>query len=298
MSTIRNALSFDIEDYFQVSAFNGAVDRADWEHLERRVDFNTRRLLDLLAEHDTRATFYVLGWVAEREPALVRAIDAAGHEVACHGYSHKLIYTQSREEFAEETHRARAVLEDVVQKPVTSYRAASYSITDASLWALDTLHAQGFETDSSIFPIRHDRYGLRGGPLDPHYLDLPGGGRLLEFPLTTVSVAGLRLPASGGGYFRLYPYRLTRELARRVNAENRPLMFYLHPWELDPDQPRITVSAVTRFRHYNNIDRCEARLRRLLGDFSFTTVSDCLAATYPNRSALSSHAYHTLPATA
>jgi len=286
-----NALTFDIEDYFQVSAFNGVIDRADWESLERRVDYNTRRLLAVLEETDTRATFYILGWVAEREPQLLQTIADAGHEIACHGYSHKLIYTQSPEEFAEETRRAKASLEDAVGRPVTSYRAASYSITDASLWALDILFEQGFQTDSSIFPIRHDRYGLRGGPNDPHYLQLPAGGRILEFPLTTTPVAGVGLPASGGGYFRLYPYWLSRLLARRVNAAGRPLMFYLHPWELDPDQPQITVGAFTRFRHYNNLQRCETRLRNLIADFNFTTVSDCLAQRYGDLSQLPCHAY-------
>jgi polysaccharide deacetylase family protein (PEP-CTERM system associated) len=283
-----NALSFDIEDYFQVSAFNGAIDRADWETMERRVEYNTQKLLSLLNETGTKATFYILGWVAERE----QAIDAAGHEIACHGYSHKLIYTQSREEFAEETQRAKAVLEDIVGRPVTSYRAASYSITDASLWALDILFEQGFQTDSSIFPIRHDRYGLRGGPHDPHYLELAGGGKLLEFPLTTAPVGGLQVPASGGGYFRLYPYWLSRLLARRVCDAGRPLMFYLHPWEIDPDQPAVTVNAFTRFRHYNNLEKSASRLSRLLKDFSFTTVGNCLATHYEDLSALPVHSYH------
>lgn len=286
-----NALTFDIEDYFQVSAFNDAIDRADWDSRERRVVGNTQNLLEVLDAAGVHATFYILGWVAEREPDLVRAIAAGGHEVACHGYSHKLIYTQSPAEFAEETRRARAVLEEVAQVPVTSYRAASYSITQESLWALDILAEAGFTTDSSIFPIRHDRYGLQGGPLEPHYLELPGGGHLLEFPLSTLRVAGVNVPASGGGYFRLYPYALSRLLARRIVAQGRPLMFYLHPWEIDPEQPRIDVGAFTRFRHYNNLERCRERLIALLKDFEFGTVSTALASHYGDLSALPTHSY-------
>jgi len=275
-----NALSFDVEDYFQVSAFNAAIDREDWDGRSLRVGDNTRVLLDVLAQHDVKATFYTLGWVAERVPEVVQQIAAAGHEVACHGYSHKLIYTQAPEDFRAETARARAVLEDLVQQPVTSYRAASYSITPESLWALDILFEEGFTTDSSIFPIRHDRYGLMGGPLQPHYLDLPNGGRLLEFPISTLRTMGLSLPVSGGGYFRLYPYWLSRHLARRVNAEGRPFMFYLHPWEVDPEQPRIDVNALTRFRHYNNLSKCLPRLTRLLQDFRFGTVDAAIRSSY------------------
>jgi len=291
MSSPLNALSFDVEDYFQVSAFSGAIDRDDWDGHALRVGDNTRVLLDLLAEHDVRATFYTLGWVAERAPEVVKQIAAAGHEVACHGYSHKLIYTQTPDEFRDETVRAKAVLEDLVQVPVTSYRAASYSITPQSLWALDILFEAGFTTDSSIFPIRHDRYGLLGGPLQPHYLDLPGGGRLLEFPISTLRTLGLSLPVSGGGYFRLYPYWLSRHLARRVNAEGRPFMFYLHPWEVDPEQPRIQVNALTRFRHYNNLHKCHERLDRLLSEFRFGTLSQSIGATYGEKPQLPCHAY-------
>jgi polysaccharide deacetylase family protein (PEP-CTERM system associated) len=298
MTDLLNALSFDVEDYFQVSAFNGAISRNAWDEHPLRVAKNTRVLLDLLAEHGVKATFYTLGWVAEREPEMVKAIAAAGHEVACHGYSHKLVYDQTPEEFAEETRRSKSVLEDLSQAPVTSYRAASYSITRASLWALDVLCEQGFTTDSSIFPIRHDRYGLVGGPLQPHYLELPGGGRILEFPISTLRVAGVNLPVSGGGYFRLYPYGVSRYLARQVNAQNRPFVFYLHPWEVDPDQPRVDVNALTRFRHYNNLAKCHQRLDRLLRDFRFGTVSAAIAAHYGRNANLPVHAYPPVHATA
>lgn len=291
MSGPLNALSFDVEDYFQVSAFNDAIERSEWRRHRLRVDRNTRVLLDLLAKYGVKATFYTLGWIAEREPQLVKDIAAAGHEVASHGYSHQLIYNQTREEFVEETRRSKAVLEDLAQKPVVSYRAASYSITRESLWALDVLHEQGFTLDSSIFPIRHDRYGLRGGPLEPHYVVLRSGGRLMEFPISTVQWMGLSVPVSGGGYFRLYPYSLSRLLARRVNQEGRPFVFYLHPWEVDPEQPRVKVDALTHFRHYNNLDRCCERLERLLNDFRFGTVSDAIAAYYGQQPDLPVHCY-------
>jgi polysaccharide deacetylase family protein (PEP-CTERM system associated) len=287
---IRNALSFDVEDYFQVSALAEVVDRGSWEDRERRVTPNTRALLDLLDEAGTRATFYILGWVADREPGLVKAIAGRGHEIASHGYSHQLIYDQDPSTFREETRRSRGVLEDLVQRPVTSYRAASYSITADSLWALDVLYEEGFRTDSSIFPIRHDRYGLTGGPLTPHYLQLPCGGRLLEFPISTLKRLGMHLPVSGGGYFRLYPYGMSRALARRVNAEGRPFVFYLHPWELDPDQPKERPGWLSRFRHYNNLDKTRARLRRLLREFQFTSVRDCIAGHYADNE-LPIHSY-------
>ncbi len=291
MSSVLNALSFDVEDFFQVSAFNHVIDRSSWETQPRRVGDNTRVLLDLLATSGVKATFYVLGWVAERDPNLVKGIARAGHEIASHGYSHKLIYSQSRDEFAEETRRSKAILEDLAQVRVTSYRAASYSIRRESLWALDVLHEEGFTTDSSIFPIRHDRYGLIGGPLQPYYIDLPGGGRILEYPISTLQRAGLNLPVSGGGYFRLYPYALSRCLARQVNAEGRPFVFYLHPWEVDPDQPRVEVGPLTRFRHYNNLSKCRGRLERLLRDFRFGTVTESVTATYGCEPRLPVHRY-------
>jgi polysaccharide deacetylase family protein (PEP-CTERM system associated) len=291
MTSPLNALSFDVEDYFQVSAFNDAIDRACWGSHRLRVDRNTRVLLELLAAHDVKATFYTLGWIAERAPELVKAIAGAGHEVASHGYSHQLIYNQTPEEFEEETRRTRAVLEDLAQQPVTSYRAASYSITRDSLWALEILQEQGFTTDSSIFPIRHDRYGLLGGPLQPHYLVLRNGGRLMEFPISTVKCLGLSVPVSGGGYFRLYPYRLSRYLARKVNAEGRPFVFYLHPWEVDPEQPRVEVDALTHFRHYNNLGKCHGRLERLLEDFRFGTVSQAITERYGHEPDLPVHCY-------
>ena len=270
---IRNALTVDVEDYFHVSAFSECIDQKDWDSYPLRVEKNTRRLLDLFDLHSVKATFFVLGWVAERAPGLVREIAARGHEVACHGYSHQLVYNQSPRIFREETIRSKTLLEDIIQAPVSGYRAASYSITGRSLWALDIIADAGFEYDSSIFPVRHDRYGIPDASVYPNRMKTPNGSWLVEFPLSTARIFGLRLPVAGGGYFRLYPYWLTRAGLNRINGrENKPFIFYLHPWELDHEQPRIKASLLSRFRHYNNLGKCESRLRNLMTDFSFTTA--------------------------
>jgi len=274
---IVNALTVDVEDYFHVSGFSGCIQRSEWDSYPLRVGTATGRLLDLFDRNQVRATFFVLGWVAERLPGLVREIAQRGHEVACHGYSHELIYRQSPEVFREETLRSKALLEDLVQVPVRGYRAASYSITERSRWALDIIAEAGFIYDSSIFPVHHDRYGIPGSPEYPHELETPGGARLVEFPLSTARILGYRLPVAGGGYFRLYPYALTRLGLRQVNRNNMPFIFYLHPWEVDPEQPRIAARWMARFRHYNNLDKCESRVARLLDDFRFGTAWDTLA---------------------
>jgi polysaccharide deacetylase family protein (PEP-CTERM system associated) len=273
-----NALSFDVEDYFQVAALASAVDRRSWDAQPSRVGANTTRLLDLLAARRVRATFFVLGWIAERHPAIVRSIAAAGHEIGCHGYSHELIYRQSAESFREETLRSKAILEDQAQSRVRGYRAATWSITRQSLWALDVLAEQGFEYDSSIFPTHHDLYGIPEAPRVPHRLTLAGGATLLEFPPSTVRLGSLNLPVAGGGYFRLLPLGVTRWAIRRVNREGLPFLFYLHPWEIDPEQPRMKVGLKSRLRHYTNIDSCERKLAALLDEFPMGTVWDALQA--------------------
>jgi polysaccharide deacetylase family protein (PEP-CTERM system associated) len=273
-----NAMSVDVEDYFHVSALSEAISRDDWDSMNARVDFSTRRLLEVFDAADTRATFFVLGWVADRHPALVREIHRRGHEVACHGYSHRLVYEQSPEEFRSETLRSKSLLEDLIGEPLAGYRAASYSITPKSRWALDIIAEAGFRYDSSIFPVRHDLYGMAGAPRFPHILTTDGGAELVEFPPTTARVLGQNVPAAGGGYFRLYPYALSRWLLRRVNeGEGQPAIFYLHPWEVDPEQPRVEAGWRSRFRHYNNLDKCEGRLRRLLGEFRFAPARQVLA---------------------
>ena len=273
---IRNALTVDVEDYFQVSAFADNIEQHEWDEHPLRVEDNTYKLLDLFDEYQVKATFFILGWVAERKRELVHEIARRGHEVACHGYSHQLIYNQTPEVFQQETVRAKSILEDIIQQPVRGYRAASYSITEKSLWALDILAESGFVYDSSIFPVRHDRYGMPDTPEHPYHLKTPAGHSIIEFPLSTAKILNYRLPVAGGGYFRLYPYWLSRMGLRQINRQHKPFIFYLHPWEVDPEQPRISASWFSRFRHYNNLDKCEPRLRKLMTDFQFGTTWDVL----------------------
>ncbi len=278
-STPVNAFSIDVEDYFQVAALAPAIPRDSWPSREPRVERNTQVLLDLLAERSIRGTFFVLGWIAERHPRLVKRIAAAGHEIASHGYSHRLIYTQPPGEFREETWRSKRVLEDLAGAAVIGYRAASFSITRQSLWALDVLIDLGFLYDSSVFPIRHDRYGIPGAAPEPGALEAPSGRSIVEFPMSAATFLGVKVPVSGGGYFRLLPYWVTRRGLAQINgAHRRPFTFYLHPWEVDPGQPRVRVSWLSRFRHYTNLDRCEPRLRRLLAEFQFGTMREVLQA--------------------
>lgn len=271
-----NAFTVDVEDYFHVAALASAVTRDSWSQREYRVERNTECLLELLAERGVHGTFFVLGWVAERSPGLVRAIAAAGHEVACHGYSHELIYRQSRQEFRDETARAKGLLEDAIGQAVPGYRAASFSIVRDTLWALDELIDLGFRYDSSIFAIRHDRYGIPDASPAPGRVTAPSGRSILEFPMAPANFFGLKIPVTGGGYFRIFPYRLTLAGLRRINAAGRPFAFYLHPWEIDPEQPRIRVGTLSRFRHYTNLARCQERLRRLLGEFAFRPMGQVL----------------------
>jgi polysaccharide deacetylase family protein (PEP-CTERM system associated) len=263
----------DVEDYYHVLAFAGFIDPSRWGNFPSRVAASTGKILDLLARASVRATFFVLGWVAERQPELVRAIDAAGHEVGCHSYWHRLIYRQTLEEFRQDLCRSRDVLQDIIARPVTAYRAPCFSITRESLWALDVLVEEGFTTDSSIYPTFHDRYGIPDAPAGPHRIDRPAGS-LWELPPPVYRKWGYPLPVGGGGYFRLYPYWLTRHCLRAINAHGRPFVAYLHPWEVDPEQPRLPAGRLTRFRHYVGLRRTEGRLARLLVDFRLGTVAD------------------------
>ena len=272
-----NALTVDVEDYFHVSALASVISPEDWaQHDQGRVVKSTRRLLDLFDKHNYKATFFVLGWVADRYPELVRDIHRAGHEVASHGWSHQLVYNQTEQVFRQETERSKKCLEDIVGEEVCGYRAASYSITPKSKWALDILFELGFRYDSSLFPVYHDRYGMPGIPLFPHVLETDKGNKLVEFPLSTYGVLGYRLPVSGGGYFRLFPYALNRGCLASINRDKNPFVFYLHPWEIDDQQPRYPVKGLSKFRHYNNLDKCYGRLQNLLGDFQFGTMSSVL----------------------
>ena len=274
---VVNALSFDVEDYFHATALANAFRGESWETLPSRVETNTRRLLDLLDRANTKATFFVLGWVAERFGGLVREINYRGHEIGSHGYSHSLIYTQTEKDFRAETRKGKATLEQLIGVRVRGYRAASFSIVRKSLWALDVLGEEGFEYDSSIFPVLHDRYGMLGAPRFPHYLRLSSGATLIEVPPSTLRFAGMTLPTGGGGYFRLLPYSYTEFSLRRLNfVERQPMVFYLHPWDMDEQQPRGDVSLVTKARHYFNVARCEHRLAKLLSRWSFAPITTVL----------------------
>ncbi|HOM12117.1 MAG TPA: DUF3473 domain-containing protein [Rubrivivax sp.] len=266
-ATITNALTIDVEDYFQVSAFAPYIARADWERRECRVERNVERILALLDDHDTEATFFTLGWIAERYPQLVRRIAEQGHEVASHGYGHQRASELDRAEFRADIERAKKVLEDLSGSEVTGYRAPSFSIGPGNLWALDELARAGHRYSSSIYPIRHDHYGMPDAPRFAH----TAADGLIEIPITTLRLFNRNLPSSGGGYFRLLPYALSRWMLRQVNASDREAaVFYFHPWEIDPGQPRIAgIDRKTRFRHYVNIHRMERRLQSLLRDFKW-----------------------------
>ena len=271
-----HALTIDVEDYFQVEAFASTIHRTDWEQLPRRVERNTCRLLDLLAEAQVKATFFTLGWVAQRHPALIRRIVAEGHELASHGSEHRRVDRQSAEEFRQDVRTGKQLLEDIGGVSVGGYRAPTFSIGGNSTWAHAILAEEGYRYSSSVYPIRHDLYGTPGAPRAP-FMPCPD---LIEAPLTVARLLGVDLPASGGGYFRLYPYRLTRFLLERASRANRtPAIFYLHPWEIDRDQPRQRQApALSRFRHYLNLGRTEGRLRRLLRDFAWTRLDRLLLA--------------------
>jgi len=280
-----NALTVDVEDYFHVSAFEQCIRRDEWDCFPLRVVDNTKRILDLFDEFDAKGTFFVLGWVAEKVPELVREIDRRGHEVACHGFSHQRIYTIGPDAFREDVTKAKCLLEDIIGTPILGYRAPSYSITAQSLWAIDILIESGFTYDSSIFPIHHDIYGIPGAERFPHEIRRETGV-LREFPLTTFSlpIPGQRvdLPIAGGGYLRLFPVGLVNRALQHVNrAEQQPIVLYFHPWEIDADQPRISnASFKSRFRHYLNLGKTESKVRHLLQSLDFQPMERVLDS-YP-----------------
>jgi polysaccharide deacetylase family protein (PEP-CTERM system associated) len=271
-----NAMTVDVEDYFQVQAFADVIARDDWEAMPRRVERNTDRLLDIFAAAGVTATFFTLGWVAERHPGLVRRIVAGGHELASHGYSHRRADEQTPDEFRADVARTKAILEDAGGSAVRGYRAATFSIGSRNLWAFEVLAEAGYAYSSSIFPIAHDLYGMPQASRAP-FRDARSG--LMEIPLTTVRCLGRNLPCSGGGYFRILPYALSRWAMRRVNrVERAACVFYMHPWEIDPDQPRQHhASRKSRLRHYTNLGATEGRLKRLLGDFAWARMDQAFA---------------------
>jgi polysaccharide deacetylase family protein (PEP-CTERM system associated) len=272
---MNNVMSVDVEDWFCVYNLSRLIPYADWDKCESRVERNTVRLLDLFGKHQLEATFFVLGWVAERFPDLVKEIERRGHEVATHGYSHRLLTFMGPEEFREDLQRSLESLAKTASQQVRGFRAPSFSLTRSTLWAVDILKQSGIEYDSSIFPVRlHPDYGMTDAALAPHQL----AEGLTELPMSVAEVLGQKIPCCGGGYFRLYPYPMTRWLMRRCNQQGRPVIFYLHPWEVDPTHPRVEgMPWSKRFRHYNNLEKTEERLERLLGDFSFTSVRKLIA---------------------
>lgn len=278
--TLLNAFSVDVEDYFQVSAFEDQIDRSDWDSYPLRVENNTRRIVEILEEHQVRATFFVLGWVAEKMPRLIQEIHELGHEIASHSHWHRLIYRMTPERFREDLVRSQDVLQSLIGDKITSFRAPSFSITEKSKWALEILAEEGFTTDSSIFPIYHDRYGIPNAPTGIHQIQTKSGP-LWEFPPSVVRIARINVPVSGGGYFRLYPNHWSLHWLESINSrESKPFVFYIHPWEIDPGQPRLNAgSRVSRLRHYVNLSSTENKLHQLLQRFQFGTVSETIAAT-------------------
>ncbi len=308
---IDNALTIDVEDYFQVHAFSSVINPADWDNYESRVEGNTYRILEILSNpavsngssNSIKATFFILGWIAERYPGLVKEIAGQGHEIASHGYRHELVTNQGPDEFRADIAKTKKILEDITGEDVVGYRASTYSITKKTLWALRVLTEEGYRYDSSIFPVHHDVYGFPEAPRFPFKVSLNGevqtvrsfaaansfarsnisngpndSNILWEFPISTVRFFGQNLPVAGGGYFRLFPYWLVKRLLGHINrTEQRPFIFYLHPWELDPDQPRIdNASLKSRLRHYLNLDKVENRFRRLLSNFNFIPIRDMM----------------------
>lgn len=276
---VTNALTIDVEDYFQVSAFAPYIARDEWDRRECRVERNVGRILEMLERHDTKATFFTLGWLAERYPALIRAIVDQGHELASHGYGHERASDLSEAAFSTDIESAKKILEDIAGVEVRGYRAPSFSIGEGNLWAFDCLERAGYRYSSSIYPIRHDHYGMPDAPRFAH--EVRSG--LIEVPVTTLRMLGRNLPSSGGGYFRLLPYALSRWMLRQVNAgDGESAIFYFHPWEIDVDQPRIAgINRKTRFRHYVNIDRMERRLDQLLGDFRWGRMDEIFLGSAP-----------------
>ncbi len=265
-----NALSVDVEDYFQVSAMAPYIARSDWDAIPCRVERNVDRLLALFQQNNAQATFFVLGWIAERYPAMVRRIAASGHEVASHGYAHLRATEQSPDDFLADIVRAKKILEDIAAVAVLGYRAPSFSVGKVNPWAFDSIARAGYRYSSSVYPVKHDHYGIPDAPRFPYR----SREALVEIPITTVRVLGRNLPAGGGGYFRLAPYALSSWAIRRVNErEGRPAIFYLHPWEIDPEQPRVREAGLkTRFRHYLNLKRMESRLARLTSEFRWGRI--------------------------
>lgn len=278
MNEFLNILTVDVEDYYMVSAFSDVIRPEEWDFRESRLESNTMRVLDLLGSAGAKGTFFVLGWVAERFPGIVQEIDRRGHEVACHSYRHRLVYRMTFGEFREDARISKAILEQTIGKAVHGYRAPSFSITKESFWALEILKEVGFSYDSSIFPIHHDRYGYPEFPRFPSKIET-GSGPIIEVPLSTVQILGKNIPVGGGGYLRLFPYPFTEWAIRRLNdKERRAAILYFHPWEVDPEPPRMNGTFLSRVRHYGNIGQTESRVGRLMRNFRFGPVYESMGS--------------------
>lgn len=278
---MTNALTIDVEDYYHVSAFESIIKFEDWGRFESRVEKNTLKILELLNTFKIKATFFILGWIAERSPQMVKEIQKEGHEIACHGYRHQLVYEIGPERFREDITRSKRILEDIIGKEVIGYRAPSYSITKKSLWGLSILAEEGFKYDSSIFPIRHDRYGIPDFSRFSKKINLNGKGEILEIPLSTIQLFGKNIPIAGGGYLRLLPVRFIEWGIRSLNKkENQPAIIYFHPWEIDPEQPKLNGSRVSVFRHHVNIGKTFSKLKRLLNNFQFGPIREVFSAGF------------------
>jgi polysaccharide deacetylase family protein (PEP-CTERM system associated) len=271
-SDVLNAMTVDVEDFFHVSAFESVISPSQWKDYQPRVDTNTRRLLDLFAKKEVKSTFFVLGWVAERYPDLIKEIHSQGHEVASHGYAHKRVILLSRDEFLQDIKRSKNHLEDLLGEQIIGYRAPSFSIGYSNEWAFEVLAELGFKYSSSTYPVKHDLYGTPDWPRFAY--NRPEN--IIEIPIPTLRLMGKQIPIGGGGYFRLYPYKVTQKLVSKyLRQEKQPYSFYFHPWEIDAGQPRLKNAPLkARFRHYVNLHRTEAKLIRLLDDFNWSTMRD------------------------
>lgn len=280
MGDTVNILSFDIEEWFHPEIFAGRYPISEWERLESRVRRNTDIILEFLVRKKLTATFFILGWVAERFPDIVRDTASAGHEIASHGYSHQMVTKMSPEEFRADLRRSLDILNALSPEPVVGFRAPTFSITDDSRWALPIMYEEGIRFDSSVFPIHHDRYGIPDAPRDPYPIYRNGTDVIYEYPMTTVRVGSLNLPCSGGGYFRLYPFQLSLHLMKRCAREGRPIIFYAHPWEFDTGMPHVDLGVVSRIRHYANIDKFLKRLDTVTGMFPFAAFRDAAPVAF------------------
>jgi polysaccharide deacetylase family protein (PEP-CTERM system associated) len=278
---VSNILTFDVEEYFHASIFEKVVSADRWPQLESRVERNVERILSLLERHQVRATFFVLGWIGEHRPSVVRRIAAHGHEIACHGYDHRLISGMTPEEFREQLSRSIEVLERLSGKRVVGFRAPSFSINEETLWAFEVMAEMGIEYDSSIFPVFHDRYGIPKTPRGEFKIVTERGANIVELPPASVRILGQNLPFGGGGYFRLFPFWFTSWSIKRINRRGEPVMFYLHPWELDPEQPALKLGLGPRLRHYSNLRIVERKLEKLLESFRFLPISEFLGLKQP-----------------